>query len=107
VTAIGSIRSPSLGQADAGFRQQAAHFGAATAPGRAPACVGPTAPSPLSTASLSRRPSAAFLAHLIAMRERAPQTRERRRAEPEEAAAVYNAANMRKPVAGQKMSLSN
>jgi hypothetical protein len=56
---------------------------------------------------LSRRPSAAFLAHLIAMRERAPQTRERRRAKPEEAAAVYNAANMRKPVAGQKMSLSN
>ena len=35
---------------------------------------------------------AAFLAHLIAMKAQAPQTRERRRAEPGEAIAAYRAA---------------
>jgi hypothetical protein len=34
---------------------------------------------------------AAFLAHLIAMKTQAPQTRERRRAEPGEAIAAYRA----------------
>jgi hypothetical protein len=42
-------------------------------------------------------PSAPFVAHLIATRMQAPQTRERRRAEPEEAIAVYR--SMTKPVA--------
>jgi hypothetical protein len=37
----------------------------------------------------TRRPSAPFLAHLIATRMQAPQTRARRRAEPEEATAAY------------------
>ena len=41
-------------------------------------------------------PSAPFVAHLIATRMQAPQTRERRRAEPEEAIAVYR--SMTKPV---------
>jgi hypothetical protein len=36
-----------------------------------------------------RRPSAAFLAQLIATADQAPQTRERRRAEPLEAARYY------------------
>lgn len=35
---------------------------------------------------------ASFLAHLIATKDRAPQTRERRRAEPSEAIAAYRAA---------------
>jgi hypothetical protein len=35
------------------------------------------------------RPSAVFLAHLIAVDQQAPQTRQRRRAEPDEANAVY------------------
>jgi thioredoxin-like negative regulator of GroEL len=41
------------------------------------------------------RPSrcdAAFLAHLIAMAEQVPQLRERCRAEPQDAAAAYQAA---------------
>ncbi len=38
------------------------------------------------------RLAAEFLAHLIATKEQAPQTRERRRAEPPEAAAAYQAA---------------
>ena len=37
----------------------------------------------------SRHPSAPFLAHLIATRMQAPQTRARRRAGPEEAVAAY------------------
>ncbi len=40
---------------------------------------------------------APFLAHLIAMKNRHPQTRERRRAEPDEALAAYrNAAALTK-----------
>jgi hypothetical protein len=35
---------------------------------------------------------ASFLAHLIATKDHAPQTRERRRAEPGEAIAAYRAA---------------
>ena len=38
------------------------------------------------------RCDAAFLAHLIAMAAQVPQMRERRRAEPHEAAAAYRAA---------------
>ncbi|NWG23477.1 MAG: hypothetical protein HXY30_03495 [Pseudorhodoplanes sp.] len=38
-----------------------------------------------------RRPSAHFLAHLIAGAQGAPQTRERRRAEPAEALSCYAA----------------
>ncbi|HEY6258636.1 MAG TPA: hypothetical protein VIY51_22870 [Xanthobacteraceae bacterium] len=37
------------------------------------------------------RPSAVFLAQLIATAQQAPQTRQRRRAEPDEANAVYAA----------------
>jgi hypothetical protein len=38
------------------------------------------------------RPLAAFIAHLVATRQDAPQTRARRRAQPETAAALYAAA---------------
>jgi hypothetical protein len=47
----------------------------------------------------ARHPSASFVAHLLATRMQAPQTRERRRAEPEEAIAVYR--SMTKPVTGR------
>jgi hypothetical protein len=40
----------------------------------------------------SRRPAAPFLAQLIATHMQAPQTRVRRRAEPEEAMAAYRAS---------------
>jgi hypothetical protein len=39
----------------------------------------------------TRYPAAPFLAHLIATHMQAPQTRERRRVEPETAAAAYGA----------------
>lgn len=44
----------------------------------------------------TRHPAAPFLAQLIATRMQAPQTRARRRAEPEDAMAVYR--SMTKPV---------
>ncbi|MGB9366449.1 MAG: hypothetical protein WCE79_10585 [Xanthobacteraceae bacterium] len=49
----------------------------------------------------TRPPSAPFVAHLIATRMQAPQTRARRRAEPEEAIAVYR--SMTKPVSGGRV----
>jgi hypothetical protein len=54
----------------------------------------PAAQSPLDrpTAGRSPRPGAAFLAHLIATAQQAPQTRARRRAEPADALAHYAGA---------------
>jgi hypothetical protein len=52
---------------------------------RALVVTGTAAASP--SASVYRE--AAFLAHLIATKEHAPQTRERRRAEPAEAISAY------------------
>jgi len=49
----------------------------------------------------TRHPSAPFVAHLLAMRMQAPQTRERRRAEPEEATVVYR--SMTKPAVCRHM----
>jgi hypothetical protein len=45
----------------------------------------------------TRRPGAPFLAQLIATRMQAPQTRARRRAEPEDAIALYRAATAAVP----------
>jgi hypothetical protein len=44
------------------------------------------------SATTSRRPLAPFLAHLIATQTQAPQTRARRRAEPEEVLGIYSSA---------------
>jgi hypothetical protein len=51
----------------------------------------------------SRRPNANFIAHLIATAAQAPQTRARRRAEPEVAAAAYRALGQW-PTAGAAVS---
>ncbi len=53
----------------------------------------PLEPIASSDTPLRTRPQAAYLAHLIATREKLPQTRERRRAEPQDVIAVYAAAN--------------
>jgi hypothetical protein len=63
---------------------------------RALIAVAPAAPAERSW-TLSRRPSAPFLAHLIATQMQAPQTRTRRRAEPEDAMSAYAAATAPKP----------
>ena len=49
------------------------------------------APAPRDLPPLTRGDSA-FLAHLIATKTQAPQTREKRRAEPAEVLAAYRAA---------------
>jgi hypothetical protein len=52
--------------------------------------LAPPAPPPRTDCrACAPRPSAAFLAHLIATAQRAPQTRQRRRAEATEACAHY------------------
>jgi hypothetical protein len=60
-------------------------------PGRALVAVGPgrgTAVDPAES-----RPLAVFLAQLIATAQQAPQTRRRRRAEPNEASSIYAAVS--------------
>jgi hypothetical protein len=51
-----------------------------------------TAPASVQSLAAVYR-EAAFLAHLIAVKDQHPQTRERRRAEPGEAIAAYRAGN--------------
>jgi len=48
-------------------------------------------------------PQASFLAHLIATADQLPQTRERRRADPEHVTALYATASARYPSAGGKL----
>ena len=63
------------------------------------------APAPSErTATPSRRPLAPFLAHLIATHNQAPQTRARRRAEPEEAMEIYGNASARPMRAGRRFA---
>ncbi len=50
------------------------------------------------TSTCLHRPGADFLAHLIATVAQAPQTRTRRRAEPDEAVAIYDAIERRPAV---------
>jgi len=61
------------------------------APSRALVPMTPPQPAPESRVTLPR-PSAPFLAQLIAANRKLPQARERRRAEPHEAIAAYTAA---------------
>jgi len=53
-----------------------------------------------------RHANADFIAHLIATAARAPQTRARRRAEPEQALAAYRALGQRPTEAGRALSRS-
>jgi hypothetical protein len=66
----------------------------------------PIAPSRLQDARpTSRVPCAAFLAHLIATAQQAPQTRARRRAEPADACAAYATASTAIPASTRYCSL--
>ena len=56
-----------------------------------------------SSASCAR---ADFVAHLVATSAQAPQTRARRRAEPEEAVAAYHALDRRVAPSGRTLSRS-
>jgi hypothetical protein len=54
----------------------------------------------------SPRANAGFVAHLIATRAQVPQTRARRRAEPEQAVAAYGAVGQWPTPAGRTLSRS-
>ncbi|HEY1154072.1 MAG TPA: hypothetical protein VGE73_09490 [Pseudolabrys sp.] len=75
---------------------------------RALVAVAPVKPTarPQSDRPRAARPAstAPFLAHLVATREQAPQTRTRRRVEPAEAIQIYRSQTMTAPVNGQQMS---
>ncbi|HEX3506055.1 MAG TPA: hypothetical protein VHU22_21950 [Xanthobacteraceae bacterium] len=49
----------------------------------------------------ANRPDCGFIAHLIATKAQAPQTRARRRAEPDEAISAYVALGQRPSAAGR------
>jgi hypothetical protein len=59
---------------------------------RALVAVSPVKPRETLRQAPAARASAAFLAHLIATAEGLPQTREKRRLEPQEAVRLYGAA---------------
>jgi hypothetical protein len=52
------------------------------------------------------RPHCGFIAHLIATKTQAPQTRTRRRAAPGEAISAYNGLGQRPRAAGRVLSRS-
>ena len=52
------------------------------------------------------RPDCGFIAHLIATKAQAPQTRTRRRAEPVEAISAYSGLGQRPGAAGRVLSRS-
>jgi len=66
----------------------------------------PAAAEPTVKSCAAVRAKADFVAHLIATSAQAPQTRVRRRAEPEEAVAAYGALDHRGPSAGRMLSRS-
>ncbi|MFZ3336319.1 MAG: hypothetical protein WBE99_22200 [Xanthobacteraceae bacterium] len=55
---------------------------------------------------MGQRPNADFMAHLIATTSQAPQTRARRRAEPEAATAAYRALGQWPTAPGGRLSRS-
>jgi hypothetical protein len=71
-------------------------------PGRALVLVG-SAPGAAADPA-GARPSAVFLAQLIATAQRAPQTRRRRRAEPNEVSTIYAAVSAPAAPMGRAMS---
>jgi hypothetical protein len=69
--------------------------------------LGPLVPS-AGREPASHRPSADFLAHLIATASQMPQTRERRRADPQDAISAYaSTAADRPPLVRQKLLRSS
>lgn len=97
---IGGIGGPAIGPAARRAASERREPEGAEAQTRALIAIEATATSER-VVSLTRHPAAPFLAHLIATRIQAPQTRARRRAEPEEALAAYG-ATMKAPAARRR-----
>lgn len=73
---------------------QAAQIGTPAGPPQPGHFLVPVGASAGTTVKPAGRPSAVFLAQLIATAQQAPQTRQRRRAEPSEARTIYAAASV-------------
>jgi hypothetical protein len=86
----GITRTPAAATAWRGRASRVASDGAPAEGSRALIPLSPLAPSEPAP-PVSRRPSASFLSQLIATQQQAPQTRERRRADPQFAATRYQA----------------
>src|SRR5690348_15843553 len=100
---IAGIRGSIVSAADRAPRETAA--ASRDARTRESRALIPLQPIERAETPLRTRPQAAFLAHLLATRDKLPQTRERRRAEPEQAVAVYAAADA-DPAAPSGVTLS-
>jgi hypothetical protein len=92
MTAVSAINSSTIVAAGSAPRREASTPREPKSSSRALIPLMPVAPSEAPVRGRART-DAGFLAHLIATDQKAPQTRERRRAEPAEAIAVYTAAN--------------
>ena len=90
IGAIARTPAAAIGPLGRGKSSQASAASGGAESGRALIAVAPLADSEPAQ-PLSRRPGAGFLAHLIATAEQAPQTRERRRADPAVAISRYRA----------------
>ena len=90
MTPVGGIRGSSVTATGRTSRDETpSRHEAKTESGRALIALEPIAPG---DALLRTRPQASYLAHLIATKDKLPQTRERRRAEPQDVIAAYAAA---------------
>jgi hypothetical protein len=90
MTPVGGIRAAmSATSGPTPRRTDSSQPAAKTETGRALIALAPAAHS---DSAADHRPQAGFLAHLIATAQQLPQTRERRRAEPEQVIALYAAA---------------
>jgi hypothetical protein len=92
MTSVGPIIREIPGAVRTRTRDEAPAAEAAPSEGRALVAVSPPQPAAEGERKPMRRNSASFLAQLIANERQLPQTRERRRAEPNEALAAYGAA---------------
>lgn len=90
VDSIQQATSAQSGGFDGSFDGEVAHETADTAAAESRALVVTATQATVPAVPVYRQ--AAFLAHLIATKAHAPQTRERRRAEPSEAIAAYRTA---------------
>ena len=85
---LGEINAASLRHSDAAGHQTEPDRAAPASESRALVALAPLADPSERQAGYR---NASFLAHLIATKDQHPQTRERRRADPEEALAAYRA----------------
>jgi hypothetical protein len=99
VAASKAVRTPAAQQATGSVEPADPRESRALIPIRP---IAASAPAP----AMRRYPLAGFLAHLIAVRERAPQTRRRARATPGDATAAYRAAQHLTAPAAQRFRRS-